>query len=276
MTLQDNTSLINCMQQLQLNLTRSHLSPAGCNKTTVAMMPAMSSEFVEFSHSATVKQRDLQPEHQLIKSIASLQGNWSTKLLYYLCSVSAWDETYIRTGTANNRRHFGKMESSFSPRDRLFGQAEIICQIVCKFTQQRLGLITFEKSKLEFTIKFQFWKCRSTPKFRNEFGIPFHLAFRNKLAKISSSQSHSRHLADNLILATYWRSQKIPPWLPRLTVRKGIKDGWIVGHLRYLKFNRVLLSDMKIIKEFIQEVIGVLLSRSGVLLSCWSSFVGYL
>jgi hypothetical protein len=29
----DNTSLINCMQQLQLNLTRSHLSPAGCNKT---------------------------------------------------------------------------------------------------------------------------------------------------------------------------------------------------------------------------------------------------
>jgi hypothetical protein len=63
------------MQQLQLNLTQSHLSTAGCNKTTVAMMPAMSSEFVEFSHSATVKQRDLQPEHQLIKSIASLQGN---------------------------------------------------------------------------------------------------------------------------------------------------------------------------------------------------------
>jgi hypothetical protein len=107
---------------------------------------------------------------QLIKSIASLQGNWSIKLLYYLCSVSAWDETYIRTGTANNGRHFGKMESSFSQRDRLFGQVEIICQIACKFTQQRLGLITFEKSKLEFTIKFQCWKCRSTPQFRNEFG----------------------------------------------------------------------------------------------------------
>jgi hypothetical protein len=144
------------------------------------------------------------------------------------------------------------MESSFSPRDRLFGQVEIIFQIACKFTRQRLGLITFVKSKLEFTIKFQFWKCRSTPKFRNEFGIPFHLAFRNKLAKISSSQSHSRHLADNLILATYWRSQKIPPWLPRLTVRKGIKDGWIVGHLRYLKFNEVLLSDMKIFLESLE------------------------
>jgi hypothetical protein len=31
---------------------------------------------------------------------------------------------------------------------------EIICQIACKFTQQRLGLITFVKSKLEFTINF--------------------------------------------------------------------------------------------------------------------------
>jgi hypothetical protein len=41
MTLQDNTSSINCTQQLQLNLTQSHLSTAGCNKTTVAMMPAM-------------------------------------------------------------------------------------------------------------------------------------------------------------------------------------------------------------------------------------------
>jgi hypothetical protein len=26
-----------------------------------------------------------------------------------------------------------------------------------------------------------------------------------------------------------------------------IKDGWIVGHLRYLKFYRVLPSDMKIV-----------------------------
>ena len=147
---------------LQLNLTRSRLSPAGYNKTTVAMMPAMSSEFVEFSHSTTVKQQDLQPEHQLIKSIASLKGNWS-KNYSTTCSVSAWDETYIRTGTANNGRHFGHMESSFSPRDRLFGQVEIICQIACKFTQQRLGLITFVKSKLEFTIKFQCWKCGSTP-----------------------------------------------------------------------------------------------------------------
>ena len=35
---------------------------------------------------------------------------------------------------------------------------------------------------------------------------------------------------------------------------------------KYLKFNRVLLSNMKIIKEFI----GVILSRSGVLLSAVS------
>ncbi len=62
-------------------------------------------------------------------------------------------------------------------------------------TQQRLGLITFEKSKLEFTIKFQCWKCRSTSQLRNEFGIPFHLAFRNKMAKISSSHRDSGHLA---------------------------------------------------------------------------------
>ncbi|EFX84093.1 hypothetical protein DAPPUDRAFT_239391 [Daphnia pulex] len=41
MTLQDNTSSINCMQQLQLYLSQSRLSPAGCNKTTVAKMPAM-------------------------------------------------------------------------------------------------------------------------------------------------------------------------------------------------------------------------------------------
>jgi hypothetical protein len=144
----------------------SQLTTNKFNQLTISKNEPWSSEFVEFSHSATVKQKDLQPEHQLIKSIASMQGNSSTKLL---CSVSAWDETYIRTGTANNGRHFGKMESSFSPRDRSFAQVEIICQIVCKFTQQRLGLITFEKSKLEFTIKFQCWRCRSTPQFRSEF-----------------------------------------------------------------------------------------------------------
>jgi hypothetical protein len=171
-----------------------------------------------------------------------LQVNLSTKWLNYLCSVSAWDETYIRTGTANNG-HLSKMKSSFSPLDRLFSQVEMICQIACKFTQQRLGLIAFEKSKLEFTITFQFWKCRSTQQFRNEFGIPFHLAFRNEMANISTFRplKDTRviwRLWDNLILATYWRSQKIPPRLPRLTVRN--RDGWIVGHLRYLKFNVVL------------------------------------
>jgi hypothetical protein len=52
----------------------------------------------------------------------------------------------------------------------------------------------------------------------------------------------------------------------------------IVGHLKYLKFNEVLLLIMKIIKEFI----GVLLSRGGVLLlgtgvlsSEYCSLVGY-
>ena len=79
------------------------------------------------------------------------------------------------------------MVSRFSPRDRLFGQVEIICQIACKFTQQRLGLITSEKSKLGYNLPFNFnaenVDLQSTPQFRNEFGLPFHLAFRNKMAK---------------------------------------------------------------------------------------------
>jgi hypothetical protein len=97
------------------------------------------------------------------------------------------------------------MESSFSPRDRLFGQAEIICQIACKFTQQRLGLITFEKSKLEFTIKFNAENVDRHLQFRNEFGIPFHLAFRNKMAKsfVLSDDGVIWRLGDNFILATY-------------------------------------------------------------------------
>jgi hypothetical protein len=57
-----------------------------------------SSDFVVFSISATVGQRDLclQPEHQLIKPITLLKGNWSKKLLYQLLSVSARDETNNR------------------------------------------------------------------------------------------------------------------------------------------------------------------------------------
>ncbi len=178
-----------------------------------------------------------------------MQVNLSTKWLNYLCSVSAWDETYIRTGTANNG-HLSKMKSSFSQRDRLFGQVEIICQIACKFTQQRLGLIAFEKSKLEFTITFQFWKCRSTQQFCNEFGLPFHLAFRNKMTNIScfrplllnlnSSQRHSRHLAavgqlDFSHLLTE------PKDSSTITTFDCTEQGWMdcpfVGHLRYLKFN---------------------------------------
>jgi hypothetical protein len=184
------------------------------------------------------------------------------------------------------------MESSFSPRDRLFGQVEMICQIVCKFTRQHLGFITFEKSKLEFTIKFQCWKCRSTPQFRNEFWIPFHLAFRNKMAIISSSQRHSRHLAaggqldfshlltepkDSSTITTE-RNQG------RMDCRTFTFDNIFKNSLEYcrifdifkiqlsstvrhencFKIVGVLLLIMDIIKEFI-----------GVLLSCWSSFVGY-
>ncbi len=162
--------------------------------------------------------------------------------------------------TTDNISAKWKVVSDFSPRDRLFGRVEIICQIVCKFTQQRLGLITFEKSKLEFTIQFQCWKCRST--HRNSvtnLEYLFTWAFRNKMTKISSSVKYTRVIwrqGDNLILATYWRSQKIPPRLPRLTVRKGIKDGWIdcrlVGHLRHLKFNGVLLSDMKTVLKLLE------------------------
>jgi hypothetical protein len=83
------------MQQLQLNLTRSHLSPAGCNKTMLNEWQPWSSDFVVFSISATVVQRDLclWTKHQLIKPIALLQGNLSSKLLYKLFSVSARDQT---------------------------------------------------------------------------------------------------------------------------------------------------------------------------------------
>ncbi|EFX68324.1 hypothetical protein DAPPUDRAFT_330172 [Daphnia pulex] len=66
MTLQDNTSSKNCIQQLQLNLTRSCLSPAGCNKTTVAMMPNGAQNLL----SSHILQHELQPEHQLLKSTA--------------------------------------------------------------------------------------------------------------------------------------------------------------------------------------------------------------
>ena len=262
MTLQDNTSSINCMLQLQLNLPSSRLQQLAATKPLWPWHQPWSSEFIEFSHSATVRQRDLQPEHHFKKSIASLQGNWSTKLLYYLCSVSAWDEKYIRTGTANNGRHFGKMESSFSPRDRSFAQVEIICQIVCKFTQQRLGLITFEKSKLEFTIKFQCWKCRSTPQFRNEFGIPFHLAFRNKMAKISSSQRHSRHLAavgqlefsylltepkDSSTITTFDCTERNQGWMDCRTlgdIQNSMKFYSTIGHENSFKIVGVLSSDI--------------------------------
>jgi hypothetical protein len=51
----------------------------------------------------------------------------------------------------------------------------------------------------------------------------------------------------------------------------------IVGHLKYLKFNGVLLLIMKIIKEFIGVLLsrGVLLLGTGVLSSEYCSLVGY-
>jgi hypothetical protein len=92
----------------------------------------------------------------------------------------------------------------------------------------------------------------------------------------------------------------MPPRLPRSTVRKGIKDGWIVafvGHLRYLKCNGVLLSDMKIVLKSLEfycrtfKIFKIQWSSMvdhennlfnnllefycRVLLSCWSSFFGY-
>jgi hypothetical protein len=146
------------------------------------------------------------------------------------------------------------MESSFSPRDRLFGQMEIICQIACKFTQQRLRLITFVKSKLEFTIQFQCWKCRSTSQFRNEFGKPFHLAFRNKLAKISSPLRRSRHLAAGEQLdfshlltepkdsSTFDCTERNQGWMD---CREKFKIQWssTIGHENSFKIVGVLSSD---------------------------------
>ena len=150
----DNTSLINCMQQLHLNLTRSHLSPAGCNKAMdVNERQPWSSDFVVFSISATVERRDLclWTIYQLIKPIALLQGNLSSKLLYYkLWSVSARDETY----SYNNGRHFDKLDSSFDPRHHMHWPSEVRYQIACKFRQRRQRLIKFKKCKLALPITF--------------------------------------------------------------------------------------------------------------------------
>ncbi len=103
MTLQDNTSSINCMQQLQQAAELNSITPftSLLQQNHWGHDAGHGAQNLLSSHILQqLSNGDLQPEHQLIKSIASLQGNWSTKLLYYLCSVSAWDETYIRTGTA--------------------------------------------------------------------------------------------------------------------------------------------------------------------------------
>jgi hypothetical protein len=78
------------------------------------------------------------------------------------------------------------------------------------------------------------------------------------MANISSPQRHSRHLAaegqldfshlltepkDSSTITTFDSNQ----WFDCTERNQGWIDGWIVGHLRYLKFNVVLLSDMKIV-----------------------------
>jgi hypothetical protein len=73
--------------------------------------------------------------------------------------------------TANNGRHFDKMDGSFDQSGHIIWPSEIICQIACKFRQRRQRLIKFKKYKLALTITFNSWKCRSTPQCRNEFGI---------------------------------------------------------------------------------------------------------
>jgi hypothetical protein len=95
------------------------------------------------------------------------------------------------------------------------------------------------------------------------------------MAKISSFQRHSRHLLAAVGQLDFSHLLTEPKDSSTITTFERNKDGWIValspvGHWRYLKFNGVLLLIRKIIKEFIKEFIGVLLSRSGVLLSCWS------
>jgi hypothetical protein len=95
------------------------------------------------------------------------------------------------------------------------------------------------------------------------------------MAKISSSQRHSRHLAavgqlDFSHLLTE------PKDSSTITTFDCTEQGWM--DCRTFEIFKIQCSSMlimKIIKEFIKEFIGVLLLRSGVLLSFWSFFVGY-
>jgi hypothetical protein len=92
--------------------------------------------------------------------------------------------------TANNGRHFDKMDSSLDPRHHIWS-SEIICQIACKFRQRRQRLIKSKTSKLALAVTFNGLKCRSTPINLED---PFKSRFRKQMANISSSRRHSRHL----------------------------------------------------------------------------------
>ncbi len=86
MTLQDNTSLINCMQDAVAQLDKVTPFTIWLKQNHCGHDASHGAQNLLSSH---VLQQDLQPEHQLIKSIVSLQGYLSTKLLCYLCRVSA-------------------------------------------------------------------------------------------------------------------------------------------------------------------------------------------
>jgi hypothetical protein len=152
-----------------------------------------------FSNSATVNQRDLQPIHQLIKSITHYCRKINQQNYFTSYEVFLHEMRHVQPArTANNGRHFSKMDSSFTScgqNVRSFGQVDILHQIACNSDRN----ILIKKSNLRhpnknLPIKFHRWKCKLTPQFRTEFGIHFQSASRETMAKISSSQRHSRHL----------------------------------------------------------------------------------
>jgi hypothetical protein len=117
----------------------------------------------------------------------------STNKTYYIIAGKLIQQHYFTRSevflhemrrTANNGRHFDKMDSSFDPRHHIW-PSEIICQIACKFRQRRQRLIKFKKSKLALPITFG-WECRSTPQFRNEFRI------RNMHQRLGNNQTTNK------------------------------------------------------------------------------------
>ncbi len=84
----------------------------------------------------------------------------STNKTYYIIAGKLIQQNYFTRSevflhkmrrTANNVRHFDKMDTSFDPRHHIW-PSEILCQIACKFRQRHQRLIKFKKSKVQTII----------------------------------------------------------------------------------------------------------------------------